>query len=275
MADLLSRIYEMATPSAGADNGSVELDVARSTLVALNIVAQKQLKVLNGSHIARLVAHGCAWIGDGRPPVRILVIRLLRVLVQKLPEFALQQYRDLLLTSIFEGQLTCDLTSKVRKANRLLLEVLITKFGVDVLMKYTNKPDWVKQMRNIEKINRRKERQMNNEATAKDSDDEVTSEADSRLTSRTAGADTILKLLDDSDTSESDGEGEIAELRSRTGSVWLKEDTDMGDATDLLDRKSMLLKVTTSDPARLAKKKAKLMEKKKDKESGFKISKEG
>ncbi|RCN26557.1 hypothetical protein ANCCAN_27716, partial [Ancylostoma caninum] len=169
--DLLARIYEMATPVAGVDNGSVEMDVARSTFVALNIVAQKQLKVLNGVHISRLVAHGCAWIGDGRPPVRILVIRLLRVLAQKLPEFALQQYRDLLLNSIFEEQLTCDITSKVRKANRLLLEVLVARFGVDVLLKYTSKPDWVKQMRNIEKINRRKERQINNEASAKDSDD--------------------------------------------------------------------------------------------------------
>ncbi|EYC28507.1 hypothetical protein Y032_0007g3262 [Ancylostoma ceylanicum] len=273
--DLLSRIYELATPVAGVDNGSVEMDVARSTFVALNIVAQKQLKVLNGVHISRLVAHGCAWIGDGRPPVRILVIRLLRVLAQKLPEFALQQYRDLLLNSIFEEQLTCDLTSKVRKANRLLLEVLVARFGVDVLLKYTSKPDWVKQMRNIEKINRRKERQINNEASAKDSDDEGGSEAVSRLTSRTAGADTILKLLEDSDTSDSGGEDDIAEMRSRTGSIWLKEDTDMGDATDLLDRKSMLLKVTTSDPAQLAKKKAKALEKKKSKESGFKITKDG
>ncbi|KAL6734872.1 hypothetical protein Aduo_005366 [Ancylostoma duodenale] len=275
LSDLLSRIYELATPVAGVDNGSVEMDVARSTFVALNIVAQKQLKVLNGVHISRLVAHGCAWIGDGRPPVRILVIRLLRVLAQKLPEFALQQYRDLLLNSIFEEQLTCDITSKVRKANRLLLEVLVARFGVDVLLKYTSKPDWVKQMRNIEKINRRKERQINNEASAKDSDDEGGSEAVSRLTSRTAGADTILKSLEDSDTSDSGGEDEIAEIRSRTGSIWLKEDTDMGDATDLLDRKSMLLKVTTSDPVQLAKKKAKTLEKKKSKESGFKITKDG
>ncbi|KHJ84373.1 NUC173 domain protein, partial [Oesophagostomum dentatum] len=74
LSDILSRIYELATPSAGTDNGSVEMDIARSTLVALNIVAQKQLKVLNGGHISRLVAHGCAWIGDGRAPVRILVI---------------------------------------------------------------------------------------------------------------------------------------------------------------------------------------------------------
>ncbi|KAK6738869.1 hypothetical protein RB195_020767 [Necator americanus] len=273
--DLLSRIYELATPTAGADNGSIEMNVARSTFVALNIVAQKQLKVLNGCHIARFIAHACSWIGDGRPPVRILVIRLLRVLAQKLPEFVLQQYRDLLLTSVFEGQLTCDVTSKVRKANRLLLEVLVSRFGVDVLLKYTNKPDWVKQMKNIEKINRRKERQTSNDAVMKDSDDEGASEVASRMTSRTAGADTILKLLEDSDTSENEAEGQLAEIRSRTGSVWLKEDTDMGDVTDLLDRNSMILKVTTSDPDQMAKKKAKILEKKKSKESGFQITKDG
>ncbi|VDL70679.1 unnamed protein product [Nippostrongylus brasiliensis] len=275
LSDILSRIYDLATPSAGANNGTVELEIARSTLVALNIVAQKLLKVLNGSHMARLVAHGCAWIGDGRPPVRILVIRLLRVLAQKMPEYALQQYRDLLLNSVFEGQLTCDVTSKVRKANRLLLEVLVAKFGVDVLLKYTSKTEWVKQMKNIEKMNRRKERQAKGGSKAEDSDDENTSDVGSRLSSKTAGADTILKLLEDSDASESDGEAELAERRSRAGSIWLKEDNDMGDSTDLLDRKSIILKVTTSDPAQLAKRRAKLLERKKEKESGFKISKDG
>ncbi|KAK6022486.1 hypothetical protein OSTOST_11815 [Ostertagia ostertagi] len=274
LGGILARIYELATPCAGSDNGAVEMDIARSTLVALNIIAQKLLRVsVEWRARVRLVAHGCAWIGDGRPPVRILVIRLLRVLVQKLPEYALQQYRDLLINAVFEGQLTCDLTSKVRKANRLLLEVLVAKFGVDVLLKYTNKPEWVKQLRNIEKINRRKERQISGGGNAKDSDEE-SSEAGSRMTARTAGADTILKLLEDSDASESDGEGEIAEMKSRTGSVWLKDDTDMGELTDLLDRKSMILKVTTTDPAQVAKRKAKLMEKKKQ-ESGFRISKDG
>ncbi|XGW10703.1 hypothetical protein V3C99_012312 [Haemonchus contortus] len=273
LSSVLARIYELATPCGDSDNGGVEMDIARSTLVAFNIIAQKLLRVLNGGHISRLVAHGCAWIGDGRPPVRILVIRLLRVLVQKMPEYALQQYRDLILNSVFEGQLTCDVTSKVRKANRLLLEVLVAKFGVNVLLKYTSKPEWVKQLRNIEKINRRKERQASGGGNAKDSDEE-NSEAGSRMTARTAGADTILKLLEDSDASESDGEGELAEMKSRTGSVWLKDDADMGEMTDLLDRKSMILKVTTTDPAQLAKRKAKLVEKKKQ-DTGFKISKDG
>ncbi|KAJ1368617.1 hypothetical protein KIN20_029786 [Parelaphostrongylus tenuis] len=272
LADVLSRIYELTTPATSCDNGSVDLCTARSTLVALNIIAQKQLRVLNGGHISRFIAHGCAWIGDGRPPVRILVIRLLRVLVQKLPEYALQQYRDLLLSSIFDGQPTCDVTSKVRKANRLLLEVLVTRFGIDILLKYTSKLEWVKQMKNIEKLSRRKGRQQHEGPERNDSDDGSMSGTGSRLTSRTAGADTILKLLEDSDASESEGEDRLTEMRSRTGSVWLKEDTDMADSTDLLDRQRMILKVTTCDPAKQQKKTAR---RKKANDFGFKTTKDG
>uniref|UniRef100_A0A0K0DAM2 NUC173 domain-containing protein n=1 Tax=Angiostrongylus cantonensis TaxID=6313 RepID=A0A0K0DAM2_ANGCA len=270
--DLLSRMYELMVPVDSCDNGTVDLCTARSTLVALNIIAQKQLRILNGGHISRLIAHGCAWIGDGRPPVRILVIRLLRVLTKKLPEYALQQYRDLLLSSIFDGQPTCDVTSKVRKANRLLLEVLVARFGIDILLKYTSKLDWVKQMKNIGKLTKRKERQLSEGPAKKDSDDGSISGTDSRLTSRTAGADTILKLLENSDASESEGEERLAEMRSRTGSVWLKEDTDMGDSTDLLDRKKMILKVTTCDPAKQHKK---IVERRNNSDFGFKTSNDG
>lgn len=35
----------------------------------------------------------CSWISDGRPPVRILVIRLFRVLCKKLPDYSLYQYK--------------------------------------------------------------------------------------------------------------------------------------------------------------------------------------
>lgn len=55
------------------------------------------------------------------------------------------------MTAVFDGQLTTDVTHKVRKANRLLLEVLIDRFGFDVLMKKTDKPDWTKQMKAIVK----------------------------------------------------------------------------------------------------------------------------
>ena len=53
----------------------------------------------------------------------------------------------------------------------MLLEVLIAKFGVEVLLKYTAKPEWVKQMRNIEKIRRRKAAKESGENLEEDSDD--------------------------------------------------------------------------------------------------------
>lgn len=63
----------------------------------------------------------------------------------------------------------------------------------------------------------------------------------SRGSSKTAGADTILELLEDSDEEKDDSEAEM-ERKSRTGSVWLKED-DEGETTDLLDRGNMIYKV--------------------------------
>ena len=61
----------------------------------------------------------------------------------------------------------------MRKANRLLLEVLVETFGVEVLSKYTTKPDWLRQMRNIEKIRRRKASKENGEHVENDSDDGI------------------------------------------------------------------------------------------------------
>ncbi|KJH47656.1 NUC173 domain protein [Dictyocaulus viviparus] len=275
--DLLTRIYELSKPLADSGDGAIELSAARSTLI------------LNGGHLARLIAHGCALIGDGRPPVRILVIRLLRILVQKLPEFALQEYRHAILSSVFDGQLTCDVTSKVRKANRILLEVLVTKFGVDLLLKYTSKPEWVKQIRNIEKLNRRKARKID---TVEDSSDgmnssvffgkcyhldkfgfaESKSAVTSIVTSKTADADTILELLDDSSGSDVDCREEQVEVQNLSGSVWMKEDADMCDSTDLLDRKDMLLKVTTCNPVMLVRHRRKIVG---SKEKTFKMSKDG
>ncbi|CAD6197529.1 unnamed protein product [Caenorhabditis auriculariae] len=271
---IFSHIFEMTNPKEGKNHGSIELNVARSALVALNILTQKQIKVLNATLTSRVVSHASAWISDGRAPVRILAIRLMRVLVQKLPEYALHQYREQILTTVFEGQLTCDITVKVRKANRLLLEVLVEKFGVNILEKYTKKPDWIKQIKNIDKMRRRKERKAagNNE---KDSDeDDQSMISGSHISGRTAGADTILELLEDSDDeNESDAEEKLMQ-RSRVGSVWLRDDME-GDVMDLLDSSHLINKVTTTDPALLEKKKKKMQERKAKNESGFKFTKDG
>ena len=61
-------------------------------MVALNVLAQKYIRVLDASSISRVIAHGCSWISEERAPVRVLVIRLLRVLTQKLPDYTVEQY---------------------------------------------------------------------------------------------------------------------------------------------------------------------------------------
>lgn len=122
---ILNRIYEISAEGVGKRD-DVALTATRSSLVALNIITQKLIKVknlmylsdvifqvLNATHTSRIVSQACTYISDGRAPVRILAIRLLRVLVQKMPEFGVQQYRELILFSVFEGQLTPDLTNKV------------------------------------------------------------------------------------------------------------------------------------------------------------------
>lgn len=53
---------------------------------------------------------------------------------------------------MFDGQLTADYTQKVRRANRLLLEVLVDRYGAEVLMIRTSKLDWTKQLKAIAKI---------------------------------------------------------------------------------------------------------------------------
>lgn len=64
----------------------------------------------------------------------------------------MKNFQEILLTTIFEKQLTADITHRVRKANRLLLEVLVDRFGIEVLEKSTEKSDWLKQLKAIKKI---------------------------------------------------------------------------------------------------------------------------
>ncbi|KAF1765897.1 hypothetical protein GCK72_005850 [Caenorhabditis remanei] len=276
---VLSKLYELTTlTSSQKTTGDIALNVARSCLVAANIIAQKQIKILNTIATSKMISFACSWIGEGRAAVRILAIRLLRVLCQKIPEVMLQQFREQILNTVFEGQLTSDLTIKVRKANRLLLEVLVEKFGVDVLQKYTDKPDWLKQMKNIEKLRKRKIRKAaSGEGMEQDGDDDdgVSAISGSNVSGKTAGADTILELLEDSDAdNESDSEEQLMK-KSRVGSVWLKNEGDGDVPMDLLDSSRMMDQITTMNPALLEKRKKKALEKRQKVEAGFQFSKDG
>ncbi|TKR81770.1 hypothetical protein L596_015593 [Steinernema carpocapsae] len=250
---VVAPIYDLVTPMAGDESEcTINLEGSRSSLVALNIVAQKFMRLLNASALSKLVAHGCSWINDGRPPVRLLAIRLLRMLVTKMPAYAIYQFKEIILQSTF-GQLTADVTNRVRKANRLLLEALVQRFGGAEVSRNTAKPEWLKQIKNIEKAARRKVREANGGGDADMSEDEDDSD-DGRSgvsNARTANADTILGLLEDSDEEPSDDEtGGPAGMRrapKTAGSVWLREGDDE-NMMDLLDQKSLIEKVTTSKP---------------------------
>ncbi|KAK0406044.1 hypothetical protein QR680_018336 [Steinernema hermaphroditum] len=247
---ILTPIYEIITPASGEESQATSLQTSRSTLVALNIVAQKYIRLLNASALSRLVAHACTWINDGRPPVRLLAIRLLRMLVTKMPGYALHQFREIVMQSTF-GQVTADVTHRVRKANRLLLEALVERFGGAEVARNTTKPEWLKQLKNIEKLARKKARQQNGEVDMSEDEDESDDERSAVSSTRTAGADTILGLLDDSDEEPSDDEtgipGGMRRAPKTAGSVWLREGDD-DNMMDLLDKKSLIEKVTTSKP---------------------------
>uniref|UniRef100_A0A0R3S397 NUC173 domain-containing protein n=1 Tax=Elaeophora elaphi TaxID=1147741 RepID=A0A0R3S397_9BILA len=281
---VLNIIFSMLN-SEGLCPNEDPLEIVRSSTIALNVIAQKFTRILDTSLLSRLISHACSWIGDNRPVIRVLIIRLLRMLAKKLPDYTMRQYQDLLLSAVFDGQLTTDITQKVRKANRLLLEVLVDRYGVEVLMIRTNKLDWTKQLKAIAKIRlvfeafsstRRRERRNGTELRNINGgqDHDVVSVATS---ARTAGGDTILNMLCDTDSeNEIEMDRESIGGRTRGSSIWLKNDDDE-DMMDLLDRNKVLKKIATTRSDLLKNKKSQeLNNNDNDKcTNGFKVTKDG
>ncbi|GMT15305.1 hypothetical protein PFISCL1PPCAC_6602, partial [Pristionchus fissidentatus] len=274
LAPLISYIFEQTT-SPAAGTGDVPLGAAQGCLVALNIIAQKQVKNMNASHTSQMVSHAATWMVDGRAPVRLLAIRLMRVLLQKMSGFMVDQFSELVLSSFFSQTLD-ETTIKIRKANRLLLGVIMERKGVHIVQKCAaDKPEWAQVVKSIEKEQRRKERKANAGANQEEmeTEDDTLSTATSRTSARTAGADTILGMLEDSDDEEEDKEMETQSRTTRRSSVWLKEDTDAAPL-DLLDRKNLANKVSTSDPFAANKRREKAAARREE-NHGFKIGDDG
>ncbi|GMS85276.1 hypothetical protein PENTCL1PPCAC_7451, partial [Pristionchus entomophagus] len=275
LAPLLTYIFETTVPRAGG-TGEVPLETAQGSLVALNIIAQKQVKNMNASHTSQMVSHSTTWMVDGRASVRLLAIRLMRVLLQKMSGFMVDQFRELILTSFF-GQNMEDTTIKIRKANRLLLGVIMERMGIHTVQRCSaDKPEWARVVKSMEKEQRRKERKAMGAVGQEDMDgeDDALSTATSRTSGRTAGADTILGMLEDSDDEEQDKDSEVQQSRvSRRSSVWLKED-DESTPLDLLDRKNLANKVSTTDPFAANRRREKAIARR-EKNHGFKIGDDG
>lgn len=82
------------------------MEVARSTLIAMNIFAQQQLKHMNGALVSRFLNHAIVFLADNRPVIRVLAIRLLRVFCKKMPAFMISQFQvDFVRHSIFNDYL--------------------------------------------------------------------------------------------------------------------------------------------------------------------------
>uniref|UniRef100_A0A915EEI7 Ribosomal RNA-processing protein 12-like conserved domain-containing protein n=1 Tax=Ditylenchus dipsaci TaxID=166011 RepID=A0A915EEI7_9BILA len=88
--------------------------------------------------------------------VNALASRLLRILCVRLPGYALEQYKEIIVNAVFLAKPTR--TSAARKANVILLEALLDKFGMETLVRCAGKQiGWVKQLKNLEKRRRRRE----------------------------------------------------------------------------------------------------------------------
>uniref|UniRef100_A0A7E4VCP7 NUC173 domain-containing protein n=1 Tax=Panagrellus redivivus TaxID=6233 RepID=A0A7E4VCP7_PANRE len=245
----------------------VSFEQARAALIAQNMLVQKFVKYFNPSVLSKLIHLACATMEDTRGAVKILAVRCMRILCNKLEEFVMTQFKSLLFEAIFKQDLSNE-TLRVRKANRLLLEVLVDRYGPEMLINNTDNEDFLKQIKNISKIKRRRE---NKTTSGPQSGDVEMEEDDTQSTftsANTVKADTIFDILEDSDDED------MAEHKPKKAadsmSVFLHEDED--EIVDLLDRDTIIQRLSTKDP-RAAPKKVQIDETHKD--NAFTVNKEG
>jgi ribosomal RNA-processing protein 12 len=243
---VLNKIYDMTNEVTGnvAKSEATALPIARATLVALNVIAQKYLHLLNACLLSRFIGHASSAVADTRSPIRLLAIRLVRLLCIHLPAYALQQYKELLLNAVFCSQSSTDVTSRVRKANRLLFEILTEKLGRQSLESYASTQEgWMKQLKSVDRaIRRRQSRHSGQKSISEDNDDETV--VSSVSAARTTRADSIFQLLEDSDNEETVSRNGNS---ARSQSVWIKEGENE-DPMDLLDNRSIVNRITTVQP---------------------------
>ncbi|KAI6242755.1 RRP12-like protein [Aphelenchoides fujianensis] len=224
-------------------SGSQPLERIRAALIAMNLFAQKHLRSMNAALVSRFLSHAVLFVSDSRSPVRVVAVRLMRVFAKRLPDFMLRQYQEVILDAVFNGQTADENSSSVRRANRLLFEVLIEKFGYEVLCKVAGKQQgWLKFLKKLEKLRRTKK------PKAGGAEEPDVDEADrTTVVSHTKSAkpDSIF-YMDEMDEEEDDRQSR-AERRS---SVWIREGrgSDDEDVLDMLDEKSMIGRIVTKKP---------------------------
>lgn len=94
MDSIESRIFEFS--GFTKQSSEVSTEIARSTLIAMNILAQLYLKQMNGALVHRFLNRAVEYMADSRPVIRVLAIRLLRVFCKKLPSFMVGLFKVML-----------------------------------------------------------------------------------------------------------------------------------------------------------------------------------
>uniref|UniRef100_A0A914HV11 Ribosomal RNA-processing protein 12-like conserved domain-containing protein n=1 Tax=Globodera rostochiensis TaxID=31243 RepID=A0A914HV11_GLORO len=227
LCPLLTKLFgELKASKSGAEPSF------QCTLIALNILAQKHCRLMDASLLAQLIAYASAALRLTPAALRPLPIRILRVLAAKMEQFMFDQFKELIIEAVF-SQDTSVTTSRMRKANGLLLAQLLDRLDLETLTKFTgDRWVWQKLLKNIEKARRRKQRRRENGGEGEEDDDNdggpnrerggerasqrsrsgvETASAISWTTAggRTAKADSIFDILRDSsdDELEEDNEG--------------------------------------------------------------------
>jgi ribosomal RNA-processing protein 12 len=263
LLEVVIKLY--STPQE--DETEVSLEQARASLISMNMITQKYITLLNPSVLSKLIHFACETLKDTRGPVKLLAVRCVRIMCNKLEEFVMTQFKSLILESIFNQDLQND-TQRVRKANRLLLEVLVDRYGPELLLNATDKDDFVKQIKNIEKIRRRRERKQTGGAA--EEDEEMDDDVQSTFTNaNTVKADTIFDILEDTDDEDAEEKEKRPKKAADNMSVFLNEEED--EIVDLLDRDAIIQKLSTKDKS--SEKRVKIEMPKKD--DTFQIAKDG
>ncbi|KAL3112869.1 hypothetical protein niasHT_015575 [Heterodera trifolii] len=277
LCPLLSNLFgELKASKNGAEPSF------QCSLIALNILAQKHCRLMDASLLAQFVAYSSSALRISPAAVRPLPIRILRILSAKMEQFMFDQFKDLIIEAVF-SQDTRTSTSRMRKANALLLAQLLERLELETLLKFAgDRLVWQKQLKNIEKRRRRHRRDNAEKGEEEDDESGIRERVSQRSSSgvetksaiswttaggRTAKADSIFDILRDSSDEEEEGERgsdsgvrgrrkksgqrEVNEKRRRGASgggmsthLSVVIEEDENEMLDLLDQQSMLQKVT-------------------------------
>lgn len=87
--DVVIKLY--STPQEGETE--IPLEQARASLISINMITQKYIKLLNPSVLSKLIHFACETLKDTRGAVKLLAVRCVRIMCNKLEEFVMTQFK--------------------------------------------------------------------------------------------------------------------------------------------------------------------------------------